>query len=53
MIYFGNKVGRFGEKWGRFGRGRFGSGGVLTCYPHKIQGTSAVYWVACTRRNFG
>ena len=60
MIYFGNKVGRFGEKWGRFGkkmgrfgRGRFGSGGVLTCYPHKIQGTSAVYWVDCTRRNFG
>jgi hypothetical protein len=27
MIYFGNKVGRFGKKWGRFG-----SGDVLTCY---------------------
>ena len=43
MIYFGNKVGRFGEKWGKnaplftktpplFSRGRFCSGGVLTCY---------------------
>jgi hypothetical protein len=21
------------KKWGRFGRGRFGSGVVLTCYP--------------------
>ena len=46
MIYFGKKVGRFGKKWGRLVKsegvlvksggvlvgGRFGSGGVLTCY---------------------